>query len=94
MYCDKCRHSDICWRQCALNVKNKDGIYLICEKFLIPFYDIIKHEIEMLANPLDKKDIEWFQDQEKIMNHQVQMFLLEGQRFEREHTRLPNKLFA
>ena len=80
-YCEQCRHHDICWKQCALNVKDSDGIYLVCKKFLIPFYDIVKKEIKNLSKPLADSDIKWFRKQEKIMKYQVQEFLQEGNRY-------------
>ena len=89
--CKVCRNNDICWKQCTLNIKDENGNFFICDKYMIPFFDVIKNEINNLAEPLSDDDYAWYCEQEKIMERQVRQFLQEGKRYEREHTRLPSK---
>lgn len=74
-YCAACRHNDFCLKQCSLNIKDDNGMFLNCEKQLIPLYDIIKSEIFELSRSVTKEEVSWYHLQEKLMDEQVQSFL-------------------
>ena len=90
--CNSCRHKDLCNGYCQLETKNEDGSYFACNNFLIPFYDSVKSELRYLCKPLSDEDLTWFHKQEEAMEEQVKKFLLEGERYEKEHTRLPSDM--
>lgn len=90
--CSNCEHKDFCVGPCPLTKTDKDGDFLMCKNFKRPFQAIVKEEIMAFGNPLSSKEKEWFQEQEEIMERQVQAFLLEGQRYEKERTRLPKNM--
>ena len=88
MECNFCRHSDICYKHCMLDMKDKDGNFVTCKLFWQKFYDIVKEQLLKLANPLDDSEIDWYRKQERLMEEQIQAFLLEGKRYEKEKTRI------
>ena len=87
--CETCQYQDICKIHCQLDLRNKDNSYVTCRMYWWPLLSIFKEEMRQLPKPLSEEDRVWYQEQEKIMEQQVQDFLLEGQRYEREHTALP-----
>lgn len=78
--CDSCEGRDICYFGCARLLRDENNHAYNCEKFRKPFYQILREEAMQLANPLTDEEVAWFQKQEKIMEQQVQEFLLEGKR--------------
>lgn len=93
--CATCRHIGICLgNRCYLNLKEPDGSYVFCKGYYLPFFDALKKELLKLSSPLSDIDIKWYEEQMKITDQQVDRFLLEGQRYEKEHTRFPIECFA
>ena len=91
--CKTCRHLDICGANiCKVNAQDVNNRYYACSNYWFKFYDILKMELCNLTKPLSDEDRIWYQEQEEIMKDQIKDFLNEGQRYEREHTRLPKKL--
>ena len=92
--CDSCRHLGLCnGNRCHLNLKEPDGSYIFCNLYYLRFFDMLKEELLNLTKPLSDEDRRWYREQEEIMQKQVQDFLLEGQRFKEEKTRLPVNYF-
>lgn len=87
--CDACRHNDICWKQCSLSMRDAQGGFLMCDRQLLPLYDIIKGQLLELSEPLAESDREWYAGQEELMASRVEAFLLEGERYKREGTGMP-----
>ena len=88
--CKSCRHLALCGsNRCCLNLKEQDGSYVFCNNYYLHFFDILKKELLELTKPLSDADKVWFFHEKEIMNQQVEKFLLEGQRYEKEHTGIP-----
>ena len=89
--CVTCEHRDLCYWSCIISLRDEKKHMPICEKYRKPFFKIVKEEMNILTKPLTDEEIDWYKEQEKIMKQQVQMFLQEGVRYEKEHTRFPEK---
>ena len=92
--CIDCEVRNLCHWGCMIALRDKENHMITCERYRKIFFRIFKEEIGLLINPLSKKDYDWFIEQEYIMDKQVQAFIMEGKRYEREHTGLPSMLFA
>ena len=92
-HCKDCQHVDVCHGICPEELRTDDGNSVICRDFRDKFYPILKEEFLKLNSPLTEEDKNWYQEQEKIMERQVQEFLKEGQRFKVEHTRFPKNYY-
>ena len=90
--CETCDCQDLCSWNCALILRDRENHAYTCEKFRKPFIRIVKEEVLELFSPLTEEEKEWYIEQEKIMEQQVQAFLLEGKRYEKEHTRFPKNM--
>ena len=90
--CETCVHADMCKIHCQLDLRNEDNSYVTCRIYWLPLFSIFKKEIKNLAKPLTEEDKKWFEEQEEIINQQVQQFLQEGKRYEKEHTALPKDI--
>ena len=90
--CRTCRHLDICGANKYKNAQDENNRYYACSNYWFKFYDLLKMELVNLRKPLSDEDRIWYREQEKIMKEQINDFLDEGKRYEKEHTRLPKKL--
>ena len=78
--CTNCRHVDICYWHCLLDIKNENGGFITCSNYWLPLYDIIKIELANFAKPLSEEDRIWYKEQEEIMKDQIKDFLNEGKK--------------
>ena len=62
LLCKQCEHRDICPGGCMLGVRNKDGTYKACDKYVKPIYSILKEEMLKLNYPLSGEERKWFFD--------------------------------
>ena len=92
-HCKKCPHIDVCHGICPEELRTEDGNTVICRDFRNYFYPILKEEFLKLNESLSEEDKAWYIDQEKIIKQKIQEFLLEGQRYEKEHTRFPKTYY-
>ena len=90
--CEDCECRDMCYWGCILLLRDKNKHAFGCDLYRKPFFKIVKEEMVKLVSPLTEEEKEWYAEQEKIMEQQVQDFLAEGQRYEREHTRFPKEM--
>ena len=90
--CKECKYTDMCSGRCMLDARDEEGNFYSCRDLHWHIYDIIRDEYQKMVQPLTDEDLNWYHEQEKIMEKQVQMFLQEGQRYEKEHTRLPKEM--
>ena len=89
--CKICRNRDIC-KAPLFDIHDESGNFVSCLPFYIKYYDIVREEMEKTKYLLTKEDVDWYHEQEKIMDEQVQAYLNEGKRYEKEHTRLPKDM--
>ena len=87
--CEKCEGKDFCHWGCYILLRDDNKHAFGCERYRKPFFKILQEELKALGKPLSEEEIAWYRKQEKLMEQQVQSFLQEGKRYEREHTRLP-----
>lgn len=90
--CKTCDCRIFCYWGCLLCLRDKDKHMSTCEKYRKPFYRMVKEEMAQLVEPVSEKDLAWYREQEEIMKQQVQQFLGEGKRYEKEHTRFPKNM--
>ena len=62
LLCKECVHKDICPGGCMLGVRNEDGTYKACDKYVKPIYSILKDEMLKLNDGLSETDKKWFFD--------------------------------
>ena len=87
--CETCKYQDMCKIHCQLDLRNKDNSYVTCRSYWWHIFSFFREEMKQLVKPLTEEEKNWYYEQEKIMEKQIQNFLLEGKRYEKEHTALP-----
>ena len=87
--CETCEGKEFCHWGCYILLRDKNKHAFTCEQYRKPLFKILQEELKALGKPLAEEEITWYQEQEKLMEQQVQVFLLESKRYEKEHTRLP-----
>ena len=88
--CENCEGKEYCYWGCALLLKDNDNHAFNCEKYRKPFFKILNEEVKRLDTPLTDEEVKWWNEQKIIMKQQVKVFLMEGKRYEKEHTRFSN----
>ena len=86
--CKICRNKNICRVPC-FDMKDEAGNFVSCLPYHIKYFDYLKEELAKTKYLATKEDIDWYNEQEKIDMKQVQIYLNEGKRYEKEHTRFP-----
>ena len=82
--CETCKYLDMCGGGCALALRDENGHFLSCETFRKPYFRIVEEEMLRFADPLSDEELAWYKEQEKIMEQQVEEFLLAGQRYKQK----------
>ena len=77
-FCLKCSARDVCHWGCGRLLRDKNNHAFNCDNFRIPFYRILKEEVQSLNMPLSVSEKEWFKQQEIEMRQEVDNFLKAG----------------
>ena len=90
--CSTCECRLLCNWGCMITLRDENNHMITCEKYRKPFFKIVMEEMKILTEPLSKENYDWYREQLYVIDKQVQAFIKEGQRYEKEHTRLPKTI--
>lgn len=63
--CETCRHNDICTGNCSFSLRDEEGKYYICEKYMKVLYDVLKEESKNLLTSVSEEEFAWFMEEYK-----------------------------